>query len=254
MKFLDLEGLGYFATKLIEKLPSIVREIINDIGFNKVNSSTTNGNILLDDVETKVYTHPNTHAASMITGLATVATSGKYSDLTGQPTIPTKTSQLTNDSGFKTTDTTYSVVSTTADGLAPKRDGSTTKFLRADGTWAVPPDNNTTYTLSSFGVTATAAELNYTDGVTSNIQTQLNGKAASSHTHDIYFDVTTARSASTVLAAPNGSAGSASFRKLVAADLPSHTHSYAPQYTYGTAAMTPGTSTLATGILYFQYE
>ena len=42
--------------------------------------------------------------------------------------------------------TTYSVVSTSADGLAPKRDGSTTKFLRADGTWAVPPDTNTTYT------------------------------------------------------------------------------------------------------------
>lgn len=32
-------------------------------------------------------------------------------------------------------------------------------------------------------LTATATELNYTDGVTSNIQTQLNGKAASSHTH-----------------------------------------------------------------------
>ena len=77
--------------------------------------------------------------------------------------------------------TTYSVVSTTADGLAPKRDGSTTKFLRADGTWAVPPDTNTTYTLGSFGITATAAELNYTDGVTSNIQTQLNGKAPTSH-------------------------------------------------------------------------
>ena len=44
-------------------------------------------------------------------------------------------------------------------------------------------DTNTTYTLSSFGITATAAELNYVDGVTSNIQTQLNGKAASSHTH-----------------------------------------------------------------------
>ena len=38
-------------------------------------------------------------------------------------------------------------------------------------------------TLSSLGITATAAELNYCDGVTSNIQTQLNGKAASSHTH-----------------------------------------------------------------------
>ena len=64
---------------------------------------------------------------------------------------------------------------------------------------SVPSDakfTDTTYTLSSFGitataaelnkldgVTATAAELNYVDGVTSNIQTQLNGKAPSSHTH-----------------------------------------------------------------------
>lgn len=45
-----------------------------------------------------------------------------------------------------TTNTTYGVVSTSAAGLAPKRDGSTSKFLRADGTWAVPPDNNTVYT------------------------------------------------------------------------------------------------------------
>lgn len=36
------------------------------------------------------------------TGLSTVATSGKYSDLSGAPTIPTKTSQLTNDSNFLT--------------------------------------------------------------------------------------------------------------------------------------------------------
>ena len=34
------------------------------------------------------------------------------------------------------------------------------------------------------GLTATVTELNYTDGVTSNIQTQLNGKAASTHEHD----------------------------------------------------------------------
>ena len=33
------------------------------------------------------------------------------------------------------------------------------------------------------GVTATTTELNYLDGVTSNIQTQLNGKASSSHNH-----------------------------------------------------------------------
>ena len=42
-----------------------------------------------------------------------------------------------------------------------------------------------TYSLAGFGVTATAAELNYMDGVTSNVQTQLNGKAASNHTHPL---------------------------------------------------------------------
>lgn len=34
--------------------------------------------------------------------LATVATSGSYADLSGKPTIPSKTSDLTNDSGFTT--------------------------------------------------------------------------------------------------------------------------------------------------------
>ena len=73
-------------------------------------------------------------------------------------------------------------------GLVPKPSaGTINRYLRCDGTWAVPPDTNTTYNLSSFGITATAAEinkldgltaskteLNYTDGVTSNIQTQIN--------------------------------------------------------------------------------
>ena len=46
------------------------------------------------------YTHPATHPASMITGLSTVATSGSYNDLTNKPTIPTRTSELTNNSDF----------------------------------------------------------------------------------------------------------------------------------------------------------
>ena len=90
--------------------------------------------------------------------------------------------------------------------------GAANRYFRSDGTWTVPPntnttytltksgstitlngsdgsetsvtDSNTTYSLSSFGVTATATELNYMDGVTSNVQTQLNGKAASSHSHN----------------------------------------------------------------------
>ena len=84
--------------------------------------------------------------------------------------------------------TTYSVVGANGSTGLVKNGSSVTS---ASGYTACPiisgvpyyKDTNTTYTLSSFGITATAAELNYCDGVTSNIQTQLNAKAASSHTH-----------------------------------------------------------------------
>ena len=45
-------------------------------------------------------------------------------------------------------------------------------------------DTNTTYTLGSFGITATATELNYSSGLTGNIQSQLNNKSSSTHTHN----------------------------------------------------------------------
>lgn len=51
------------------------------------------------------YTHPSTHPASMITGLASVATSGSYNDLTDKPTIPvvpTNVSAFINDAGYLT--------------------------------------------------------------------------------------------------------------------------------------------------------
>ena len=76
------------------------------------------------------------------------------------------------------------------------KSGSTITLSGSDGSSTSVTDANTTYSLGSFGitasaaelnkldgVTATAAELNYVDGVTSNIQTQLNGKAAATHTH-----------------------------------------------------------------------
>lgn len=59
------------------------------------------------------------------------------SEITDFPTIPTKTSQLTNDSGFKTTDTTYGVATQSANGLMSAADkkkldglgGSTSPFV-----------------------------------------------------------------------------------------------------------------------------
>lgn len=45
-----------------------------------------NGKIKINDVEAIVYSHPDTHPASMIAGLSNVAKSGKYTDLLGSPT------------------------------------------------------------------------------------------------------------------------------------------------------------------------
>ena len=64
---------------------------------NKVTTNALNGKANIS----------HTHTASDITsGLATVATSGSYNDLSNKPTIPSKTSDLTNDSGFITSDNT----------------------------------------------------------------------------------------------------------------------------------------------------
>lgn len=259
MKFLDLEGLSYFTTKMLSKIPTKLSQLTNDLGYKKVNSSTTNGNILIDDVETKVYTLPNSTTSTLggvkigtnvsvsngtisvangstsakgvvqltdsttSTSTTTAATANsvnsalleakQYSDglvdefgneyvtglsVNGTTITYTKGDGSTGTITTQDTNTVYTHPTTSGNKHIPSG-GSSGQILRwaSDGTATWGADNNTTYTLSSFGVTATAAELNaldgitatvtelnYVDGVTSNIQTQLNGKAASSHTHD----------------------------------------------------------------------
>lgn len=50
----------------------------------------------------------------------------------------------------------HSNATTSAAGFLPKLGGGTTNFLRADGTWAKPPDTNTTYS-NMTGATSSAA-------------------------------------------------------------------------------------------------
>lgn len=74
------------------------------------------------------YTHPSTHPASMITGLASVATSGSYSDLSNKPTIPvvpTNVSAFINDAGYLTQHQSL-------DDYAKKTDVNTTYASKAD--------------------------------------------------------------------------------------------------------------------------
>lgn len=152
------------------------------------------------DPEANNYTHPSyTQRSSGLYKIAVDSTGHVYA------VAAVSKSDIT-DLGIPSENTTYSNMtganSSTAGkaGLVPApAAGASNRYLRSDGTWAVPPDTNTTYTLSSFGITATAAEinkldgltattaeLNYVDGVTSNIQTQLNSKAATNHTHNQY--------------------------------------------------------------------
>lgn len=60
--------------------------------------------------------HQSLAGYALSSSLAAVATSGSYNDLSNKPPIPTKVSDLSNDSGFITnTDTPLVVVSTTGD-------------------------------------------------------------------------------------------------------------------------------------------
>lgn len=109
MAYLDKTGLTHLWSKIKTALSSKADKThthtLDDV------SETTAKKIMTSDERSKLsgvatgannYTHPSTHPASMITGLATVATSGSYNDLSNKPTIPTTTSQLTNNSGFLT--------------------------------------------------------------------------------------------------------------------------------------------------------
>lgn len=119
--------------------------------------------------------------------------------------------------GTSSNDSHWSVIQTNVDGAVTGPassvdehvavfNGSTGKIIKDSGFTigkSVPADakfTDTTYTLSSFGITATAQELNYTDGVTSNIQTQLNNKAASTHTHNYAGSSSAGGAANTALA------------------------------------------------------
>ena len=93
-------------------------------------------------IDENKYTHPETHSASMITGLSTVATTGKFEDLVDKPeALPAIGGNADTVNGFtvaanvptdaKFTDTTYSTGTTTTSGLTKLYAGTGTN---TDGT------------------------------------------------------------------------------------------------------------------------
>jgi len=93
-------------------IPTKTSDLTNDSGFINQLKTINNesligtGNITISSGGTQVqsdWSETDTTSMSYILHkptLSTVATSGSYNDLSNTPTIPTKTSDLTNDSGF----------------------------------------------------------------------------------------------------------------------------------------------------------
>lgn len=113
------------------------------------------------------YTHPDTHPASMITGLATVATSGKYSDLSGTPSsLPANGGNAATVGGFtvgvnvpsnaKFTDTVYTLPNATSSVLGGVKVGSNISV--SSGTISLTKDNVT----AALGYTPPTTDTKYT--------------------------------------------------------------------------------------------
>ncbi len=156
----------------------------------------------------KAATKP-TYTPTEVGVISTAPTSGQvavFDGTTGKIKSTGFTIGASVPSGAKFTDTTYGLATASTNGLIKIGYSANGKnypvVLDSEGKAyvSVPwTDTNTTYTLGSFGITATAAELNHTKGVTSNIQTQLNSKASSGHTHNYAGSSSTGGSANSAV-------------------------------------------------------
>lgn len=114
------------------------------------------------------YIHPPTHPASMISGLATVATSGSYNDLTNKPTIP---EQITVDSEISSTSTNpvqnkivYEVLSAVRENLLTQINNLSA--IAKSGSYNDLTDKPSNATTSSAGLMS-AADKSKLDGISS---------------------------------------------------------------------------------------
>ena len=85
-------------------IPTATSDLTNDSGYITINDVPAQQNADWDATSgvSEILHKPDLSIYAQSADLATVATTGAYSDLTGTPSIPTATSDLTNDSGFIT--------------------------------------------------------------------------------------------------------------------------------------------------------
>jgi hypothetical protein len=179
---IDLTSLGVTATAAeLNKLDGVTATTTE---LNYVDGVTSNIQEQLNDKAPTSHSH--NIASTSASGFMSATDKSKLNGIesgANKYSLPTASSSTLG--GVKTTSTVTSTSGLTAcpiiSGVPYYKDTKNTYSLSSFGVTATAAELN-----KLDGVTATTAELNYVDGVTSNIQTQLNGKANSSHTHSEY--------------------------------------------------------------------
>lgn len=208
--YIDSNGIpaaiGYQINKTV---PS--NAVFTDTTYSSGNGITIDGNRKIN--------HSNTITAKTAYGSTATTASANGGSITVTDVKYDAYGHITGstDRTIKLSQTVYSLptAGSTLGGVK-----TTSTVTNASGYTACPiiggvpyyKDTNTTYNLSSFGITASAAELNYCKGVTSAIQTQLNGKVPTSRTVN-------GKALSSNISLSYGDVGAAAA---------SHSHSYLP--------------------------
>ena len=166
--YFKADGKPYACTYTLGKSVPSNADFTNSISRIYAGASGTAANSVLTNPYIKI-TDDNTYRNQirLVGGGSTTITS----DANGNITI----SSTDNDTKYSHpthTARTSGLYKITVDGLGHVTDA--VAVTKSDITALGIPAQDTTYTLSSFGLTATAEELNYCDGVTSGIQSQLN--------------------------------------------------------------------------------
>ena len=164
---------------------------ISNAGITKIGSGTVNigsSSTPINNIYATTFTGSLSGNATTATTATKLGTADVGNNMTpvyladGVPTAMSYTIQKSVPANAVFTDTVYTLTTANDTALGGIKTGFTTTGKRyavkvdssgnayVDVNWT---DTNTTYTLESFGITVTAAEINYLSGLTSNVQSQL---------------------------------------------------------------------------------
>lgn len=110
--------------------------------------NTTSGLAATKDIADRAFATANEAKSAAVVMQGATANAAGEKGLVPQPVAGNQNKYLRGDGTWQTppdNNTTYTVATTSAAGLYPQLGGGTTNYLRADGTWSKPPDTNTTY-------------------------------------------------------------------------------------------------------------